>query len=512
MKHSKFLTIAVASVMAVSAFALASCEKKPGDTPSGDGMLKDTSIQEKIIAAYTFENGGAATNPYTGEALSQYDVTMSDSTTVDGYSGKGFVSGDVSLVLPKYGDAVSEASGFSFTFMSYSEEALSDWNVLLSSDFSVITYGNLSNPTAYPSIASELGRGAYSAEMFAAAKEAGLSTEKLVKFNDYTGYNAGVVEGATDTPASISLYNEMVGTWQVMTVVVTEDSIRWYRNGALAYVYGSDIVKTSADYLLLDIIDLDEGSDAPVVLFSGAGGTIDNLIVGNALTAKEVIALYNDLTGSSLTEEEAILQDADASALNAAQNLARSNALTGPRAEVIKAAYDAEAGSADPVALTLDENGKASVTFTQYVTPTKGVVADVWNGAVIDVADGTGAFGIVRPDWFIWSNAEAPVAYTVTTTGDVSTLAYDLQGATVTAEIEVTEDGNIIITYTTVPVDAGASYTGTATASLTTGKQEVTETVDVAEQIVVQYTITNLDVATATFSLRGDGARLVFGE
>lgn len=509
MKHSKFLTIAVASVMAVSAFALASCDKE------GDGMLKDTSIQEKIIAAYTFEDGGAATNPYTGEALSQYDVTMSDTTTVDGYSGKGFVSGDVSLVLPQYGDAVSEESGFSFTFMSYSDgtEGLSDWNVLLASDFSVITYGNLSNPSSWPSACSEVGRGAYSAEMFAAAKDKGLTTEQLVKFNEYTGYNAGVVEGKDDTAASNSLYNEMAGTWQVMTVVVTEDSIRWYRNGALAYVYGSTIVKTSADYLLLDIIDLDGGDDASVSLFTGSGGTIDNLIVGNALTAKEVIALYNDLTGSSLTEEEAILQDADASALTAAHNLAFSNALTGPRAEAIKAAYDAEAGSADPVALTLDENGKASVTFTQYVTPTNGAVANVWNGAVIDIADGNGASGIVRPDWFIYNgNPEAPIAYTATTTGSVDTLPYDLQGATVTAEIEVTEDGNVIITFTTVPVDAGASYTGTATASLTTGKEEVTETVEVAEQIVVQYTITNLDVATATFSLRGDGARLVFGE
>lgn len=504
MKHSKFLTLAVASVMAVSAAALAGCGEK------AEGLLKDTSIQDKIIAAYTFENGGAAVDAYTGEALSQYDVTPSDETTVDGYAGKGIASGDVSLILPKYGDAVTEDSGFSFTFMSYSDVGIvSDWNVLLSSDYSVITYGNLSNPTSYPSACSELGRGAYSAEMFEKAKAAGLTTEQLVAWNSYTGYNAGIVEGEGDTEASDSLYREMVGNWQVMTVVVTQDSIRWYRNGMLAYVYGSAIVGNSADYLLLDIIDLDGGDDTPVSLFVGEGGKIDNLIVGNALTAEEVVALYNDLTGSSVVAADVILQDADASALAAAEGLAKINALTGDRAAVIKAAYDAEAGSSDPRAIELVD-GKASVTFTQYVEPADGVVGAVWNGAVIDIADANGASGIVRPDWFIWNNnAEVAIDYSATTTADITSFPYDLQGATVTAEVEVTEDGTVIITFTTTPVDAGASYTGTATASLTSGAKEVSVTVDVAEQIVVQYTITSLDVDTATFTLRGDGARLV---
>lgn len=526
MKHSKFLTIAVASVMAVSAFALASCnEDKPTPEPepvAETAILKDTSIQSKIIAGYSFENGGAAINPYTGEALSQYDVTLSSSDTVDGKTGKGIASGNVSATLPKFNDAVSEEAGFSFTFMSYSEDALSDWNVLLSSDYCVITYGNLSTPSSWPSACSEIGRGAYSAEKYEEARQ-GLSTRQLAKWNSYAAYNAGVVEGKDDTAASDSLYNEMVGTWQVMTVVVTDDSISWYRNGALAYVYRSPIINSEADYLLVDLIDLDGGDSSSIKMFSGAGGTVDNLVFGNALSAEEVLALYNDLSGDTKTMSDVTLatamgEEADiADAIDEATSIAlaeRNEKLPALIAEkrdatvvdedtITLGAEDCSGAFwSDFKSIALDE-GSSSVKLqlTQFSS-----TAQIWDNAIIVLYSSAGEEGVVRLDGGNWAtNATDWKVETDSNFTADSTFQASLDGAEVTVTITVNEDSSITVDYVMVPVDVGEVFE----ASASVGNANETVTIAVEEYHIAMTVSGFAATDNVSFGLTLEGAYLV---
>ncbi len=532
MKHLKFLTIAVASVMAVSAFALASCDKNNNDDDGGGGgggdggsngaaILTDTSIQSKIISAYTFENGGSAVDAYTGEALSQYDVTLSDDSTVTGKDGKGISSGDVSMTLPKFQDAVTVDSGFSFTFMSYSEESLSDWNVLLTSDYFIMTYGNLSSPSAYPAIASEIGRGAYSAEMFAAAKEAGLTTADLVKYNTYSGYNAGVVEGESDTDASKSLYAEMVGTWQVMTVVVTDNSVRFYRNGALSYVYGSTIVKDYAEFLLEDVHDLDGGDSSAIKMFTGAGGNIDNLIFGTALSAQQVIALYNDLTDSSLTADDAILQDADESAKTDIAAQALINAVA-ERSSAIGAIFDEELAKVTPLTTVGLEDASTAwwsvfqpVKFadgskTMKITYLQKTSEEAnWKGTSTILYTGDAEEqGIVRTDAYGWAGTAAGEDWAYTSDNDFNWdyMKNVINGSLVVETVTINDDGTITLRKDITPLDAGASYEGTASGKLSDGSAyEATSTLEVAESYFVEYTISGVptDGLYISFCLEG---------
>ncbi len=311
MKHSKFLTIAVASVMAFSAFALASCGDDDDDnnTPSGSttgtAVVTNEALTGKLISYYSFENGGAATDPMTGASVSDYDVTLSTEDTVSGKTGNGIQSGSTYVTLPLFNDAITLEGGVSFSFVSYSDVSITnDWNDLVTTDYMEITYGNLDGVvSAYPAICSELGVGAYAASAYAEAQDV-LTTAQLASptGNAYYGYNAGLVEGSDDGTYVGALFAEMVSTWQYFTITVTTEDVCFYRNGALAYRYGSEIIGNKGDYLLRDVIDLDEGMDTNLTkLFAGEGGIIDDLIVGSALTADEVLALYNDLSGSSKT-------------------------------------------------------------------------------------------------------------------------------------------------------------------------------------------------------------------
>ncbi len=502
MKKTKILTLAVASVMALGAVALASCGGEGGKT--GTSLLKDESIKGKIIAAYDFENEGAAVDAYTGAALGKFDLTFEDGfASVDGKDGKGIQSGTTIATLPQYGDTISEEIGFSFTYMSYGTENYSDWGILIESGFMNVTYGNLKGCPAdcFPAAPNVVvGRGAYSATSYATAQNE-LSSRQLAKFNSYTGYNAGCVEAIDDAGVPGQISAEMINKWVVTTVVITDDSVSFYRDGALAYTYGADNVGDMADFMLLDLIDLDGGDDTPLNIFKDACGVVDNIVVGQALEAEEVLALYNDLAGASKTMADVNLESkvAGADALDAKDDA--TAAATEKRISEILSKFDASVEGYNGFDNAIDVelvDGKYSATFQQYIGDGTALGA-VWNGLVVGTT-ADGVYGIVRPDFYVWSESE--YKYEVTeNTATFATLAADLQCATVNVSIEVA-DGNAIITYTTTPVDAGATYSASATVGSATETAEFV----VAEQFVVQYKIPYTN--TITFKVYGDGANL----
>ena len=498
MKKTKILTLAVASVMALGAVALASCGGK-----TGTSLLKDESIKSKIIAAYDFENEGAAVDAYTGEALGKFDLTFEDGfASVDGKDGKGIQSGSTIATLPQYGDTMSEESGFSFTYMSYGTEGYNDWGVLIESGFMNVTYGNLAGCPAdcYPAAPNVVvGRGAYSATSYATAQNE-LSSRQLAKYNSYTGYNAGCVEAIDDAGIPGQIAAEMINKWVVTTVVITDDSVSFYRDGALAYTYGADNVGDMADFMLLDLIDLDGGDDTPLNIFKDACGVVDNIVVGQALEAEEVLALYNDLSGASKTMADVNLESkvAGADALDAKDdakaiaNEKRAAAIDAKRAEKLAAAEGTAMGTIDestnkgnsawynhnPVVDSIALDTVTEIKFEQFAKD-GGITYVGFFGPEGDVVDGNVAhIGLLGNSWYSTPDD---------TKGADEVADLDMACATVTLKITKTQtdDGKYLISMeeTIVPVDAGAKYEGSATV----GSATETVTIEVKESYTITY-------------------------
>ncbi len=518
MKHSKFLSVAMASVMAIGAFALTACDNPnpnpdPTPGPGGEttGIVTNAALDGKLIAHYAFENGGAAVNPMTGEALTGLDLTLSDTATVDGQAGKGIQAGAVAATLPQYGDNVTIDGGFTFSYAGYADSADgldNDWGVLLSTDFMSVTYGNLSGAAkdAYPSAPGVVvGRGAYSAESYAEAK-AVLSTKQLQAYNAYTGYNAGIVEGAgTDYVGQICA--EQAGKWTHYTVVVDATSVSFYRDGALAYTYGPEIVGSYAEFILYDVIDLDGGVDGPVTAFLGKCGKVDNVVVGQALNAEEVLALYNDVMGATKTMDDVTvktdLNEDDIIKAEAQTTLAemlaakRAEAVVADRAALLETAGIATLGEKDcstawwsvfqPVK-PVDASQDMTVEF--YHFSSKG---GNWHAASAILYSDNGEECVVRADAFGWAGLVAGEnwAYTVATDVNWSSWLLDIDGAAMTVTFKVV-DGNVVIRYDIAPIDAGATYEAEVEVELSTGKETITSTLEVPAAYYVEYTITGV--------------------
>lgn len=547
MKKTKILTLAVASVMAFSAVALASCGGGGGtDDPGKDNpgttasvSLKDTSIQSKIIAAYSFDNGGEAVNPYTGETISGLDVriTAEEGVVAEGVDGSSAISsGDASIKLPKLGDKISEETGVSFTYLNYGKSAdggYSDWNVLLSSDYLSLNYGNITfvGGSAYPSICSELGYGAYAASALEEAKLAGLDKNALSSNkgdNHYYGFNAGCVEANGNVDSNYraqALYDEMVDTWQVMTVVVTVDNVSFYRNGSLAYRYASSIFEgttgMNGKFFLADLIDYEEEGDSALYMFNGAGGIADNLVIGQGLSAKEVLALYNDMAPSvgltTKTAEEAILLDPDDSVKIDTDGKAFAAAIE-KRKAALASTFDAEVAKVEALATVGNEDastpwwsafqaikfaeGSKSLTVTYLQKTAEGAN---WHGTSTILYTGDAAEeGVFRTDNYGWKGLVGgdAWAYTSETDFNFDIMKNVVSCATISETLTINDDGTVTLKYVVKPMDAGKTYEGTASAKLSDGSTyEASASFTVAEEYFVEYTISGItDTSTLYMS------------
>lgn len=534
MKKFKILSLALASVMSLSMFSFAACgeEKKPDDgnkdnpPVTGSAVLKDESIKGKIIAAYPLDGNAAAYDAYTGAAKSEYDMAeLGEATYVDGKAGKAIVSG-TGLTIPKYNSAITQDSGVSFTYMNYAksgENYGNDWNLLISSGYMSVTYGNLSGALkdAYPSAPGVvIGRGAYAESYYQTARET-LTTAQLQTWNSNAGYNAGMYEGDAEEVTAISaIAKEFADKWTVMTVNITKDSVSFYRNGALAYTYGDTIAGRNASWMIADFIDLDEGnSETKLTAFGGACGDVDNIVVGQALTAEEVLALYNDLAGATKTMADVTVS----SAMNA-DDATKSEADAAAKAEAI-AKYKAAVEATIPTPVVADETkgeytiGDVNYTYAWWVAQcvdgyTYDVIKDAegnfdmtinfvqWISVNDTTADLTyetdlyinGAFdSAVRPNAVAgWGNAVPTITSSESYNAD--TILFDMTGAACTYNVK-NDGANLVVTQTYVPQFAGVTYSATKEVALEDGSTyTATYEFTVAESITVTATFVDYNL------------------
>lgn len=558
MKHTKkLITLALASVMALGCVSLASCGGDDsgtnnggnggngggsGTTTSGEGIVKDTSLEGKLFAAYTFDSSsGAATDPFSGEAISSYDWT---DTTAEGdagaatyssehaKSGNAFVSGTgaagalTGLKMATY-EGLFDATqvGFSFSYWNWSDTSNSDWNLMIDTDYQDITYGNLSSDDSgypgSPDIEHSVGRGAYSDANYAAAQDV-LTTKQLAIFNGtYAGYNAGLVEDGNDSkPGSKDLKDEMSGTAQFMTVVVIPgESISFYRNGALSYCYISTV---GSEDFCLSLFNRDDGDEAYPAAFGGACGYVDDVIVGSGLTAEEVLALYNDQMGASKTMADVTLKsnlnEDEANKAEAEEN-AIADVATQYKAKLADALASEVSGGAvivdtsaekGHVGITSLDNGwwteikegivvgasGAYMTGVLYNNLDDLAVTETLNCNIqVNGADYGATRGDTEAGWY--------GDFTIASTGyDSSMFAYDVSGSTVTITYTYDDTNGLVVTYKYVPRLAGEVITGSASYTKSDGTTEtINKEYTVPDEIVITYTTAVTGVTSVKFGL-----------
>lgn len=356
--------LGVAAIMSLS-FGLFGCEKKGSDGPS---LVTDETLADKFVAMFTFEDDAydedlaqvkvPAVDPYTGEALENvyaaYDsldetatnpgtakrngesLAGSTSLYLTSINESSFFPGSVEIGQDDQGNATytlagNNDTGISFSFWYNSAEAAnSDWDAMITSEFTagdIINYGNLSwvGGSAYPSGGAVHGRAAYTDTSYAAAQEE-LALGQLRSSNAYTVYNAMCPElgSESDSEYIAEMGNSITDTWLYMTVVVTPTHIDFYRDGVLAYSYTSTnfAAGISAIYtnLYMDLLApglgmrfFGSGSDAKVF-------SVDELLVGKDLTAAEVEALYENVSGETLTEADTTLSSSVTTTVDQALN------------------------------------------------------------------------------------------------------------------------------------------------------------------------------------------------
>lgn len=539
MKHTKkLITLAVAAVMAVGTVSFAACGDNNGNggnggngggSGSGTALVKDTTLNGKLFAAYTFDKGnGAATDPFTGEALGEdgeYDWKSENAeySSDHAQSGMAHISGSATdFAIPWYQKLFNATEvGSSFSYWSWSDTSNSDWNIMIYSPdgFQTITYGNLSGTCGdYPSICQEVGRGAYTEDTYAAAREI-YSDAQLAVWNGstYTAYNAALYEtGDTAQPAAVAMEQEMYASAHYITVVVVSNEyIKFYRDGALAYVYSSDAAKTGAEYFNLDIYDGDEGSDSHLKAFYGACGYVDNAIIGAALTDEEVLALYNDQMGASKTMDDVTLKsalDPDAAVKSEVDATATTNAVAAYKEAA--AANATELASSTEGIKILGATDFSNVWYTEYVnispettdafdvTLTGVLITDGknnWDSLLTIVASSAGQEFILRTDNYGWIGGANTATYIQNAaTYNWDTFIADINGAEISVNFKY--DGTKVdVLYTVKPALAGQTFTGAAEATLSDGTT-YTKTAEftVPEEYTCSYTVNDLSVADGT--------------
>lgn len=250
--------VAALLVLSFGLIAFAGCgnseeeEQGGGESTSAAKFVTDTSVQDKLLAMYPFEESSAsggdtlyAYNPYTGEAISsangEYDSTITGQATTgasgltqDDYEFTGSnstralnssyavsLSGTMSeLYARESDDTIAWDNGFSVSFWAYNYEkdttVSSETEATLAIDYANIAYngklsatwGNINNDgeVSYPDKGTTVGRAAYT-DKFITGEEgvgsyydaiaAGYTTAQMGYFDsrysptpyDYTGWN-----------------------------------------------------------------------------------------------------------------------------------------------------------------------------------------------------------------------------------------------------------------------------------------------------------------------------------
>ena len=281
--------------------------------------MTDEALRGKLSALYTFEEDFtihdyrcAAVDPFTGEAVGEngtYGAGAACAAISRGHSARAFRTGSAPLTLP----APAEG-GVSLSFWAYNEEVLAGaqqtgasvgYSSLLRAEGIAVGWGSLTVGGLPLSPAdAQLGSAAYTPARLQAASAA-LGEDLLwqppaAAGNGYYSPNAvsGGYEGPEGTEAERAMAASQAGRWRYITVTLSAaEGVRFYVDGQLAYAYDAQLLDLYASFAGTSWSALCAGATGELSLFGEPTGVLaDDLIVGEALTAAEVLRLYEDLT------------------------------------------------------------------------------------------------------------------------------------------------------------------------------------------------------------------------
>lgn len=290
--------------------------------------------------------------------------------------------------------SADEFTGVSVSFWAYNYETYSgvasgseaaDWSNVIDTTNLSITWGNISDKinnndgtygAIYPGNNATLGRAAYPTSMYQNA-QGGLTQAQITASPNSLGNNGNGSDGqpvnkwwafnaisgtllgdaaddpADDTEAAQAMAEQYLQTWRYVTIDIHyETGISFYANGALAFRYTPEqlesfyVTGNKADWdamyqeILLGLMKNGEGWST-FNLFNGVSGIyVDDLIIGQSLTATEAEHLYEDLasaaTGTTVDVDTSITSTMQGSqeAQQEAEEKAMQNALAQAQADV----------------------------------------------------------------------------------------------------------------------------------------------------------------------------------
>lgn len=282
--------------------------------------------------------------------------------------------------------SAEEVTGVSVSFWAYNNETYTgdtsggesaDWSNVINTEYLSLTWGNISDKVnasegkygaIFPGEDAVLGRAAYPASMYEDAQknltqsQITAAPDTLSNDNDWWAFNAisGTLVGSDedDTDAAKAMAGQCLQTWRYITIDINyKTGISFYANGALAYNYTPNAIEkwynSSSDkkvswanmyeYILLGLMENGamDGSSIIFQLFNGECGIyVDDLIIGQSLTATEAEHLYEDLasaaTGTTVDVDTSITSTMQGSqeAQQEAEEKAMQNALAQAQADV----------------------------------------------------------------------------------------------------------------------------------------------------------------------------------
>lgn len=367
--------LALAMVLSASSVLLVACggNTEPTNPPTvgttGPGSLvSDEGLVSggKLKVMYPFEDSGrgrtAAVNPYTGETQADNRgeyiggstlVANPDSATA-GQSANALSVRESGFELGKLSadQYASTDAGLSVSFWAYndgtdtteSDETAKtlafDFMNVVTNGSTTVTWGNIRAGSSdfYPGLQGyqntiTVGRGAYAESLYTRA-QAERSDAALSRYSQsYCGYNAIAGNAQTkDNRSSVTeLAAEMANKWRYVSIVIDKDvGISFYTNGRLAYCYSSAIftgATTGGDWstvyenFVSAIMESQNNYTLNMfndTLYGDAEVYVDDVIVGEALTAAECEALYENLSGTDVdTSLESTQSDEEQQATDA---------------------------------------------------------------------------------------------------------------------------------------------------------------------------------------------------
>lgn len=353
--------------------------------PSANGKYETnqntSSLQTVALSGLTQDDYTLTTNStqaFNVTGTLSFDSALSELYAKDGNGDPQFSNGvSVSFWAYNYEKDKTVSSETAGTL------AIDYANIASNGDLA-ITWGNLNDggSVMYPDQETTVGRAAYTDKYITGSETEGsyydaqaeFTTEQLAKFDmgwarsggydtyDFTGWNviSGNVQDADKDSTVDQISEYCYHTWRYVTISIQEDGVYFYMNGRLAYYYSAEtylagtgesgwitesepsnttsnfyryiwgLIGGEVEHPKLPGVMQDINADLKLIfdMFGAdAKAYVDDLIIGYALSATEVQALYEDLSGvtyaaadltigTSLSEEEVARENAISEALN----------------------------------------------------------------------------------------------------------------------------------------------------------------------------------------------------